>query len=139
MPKFGSVSKQHLATCAPELVDLFEGVIEVYDCSIICGYRGQSDQIRAYLGGFSKVKWPDSKHNAYPSRAVDVIPWPSGWAVKENFYVLHGVVMSVAHDLGIKIRWGGDWNRNGNLKDENFYDLAHYELVGSNVYYITRQ
>ncbi len=30
---------------------------------------------------------------------------------------------------GIKIRWEGDWNGNYDLKDQNFYDLPHFEAV----------
>jgi peptidoglycan L-alanyl-D-glutamate endopeptidase CwlK len=42
---------------------------------------------------------------------------------------LAGVVTGVAHELGIKIRWGGDWDQDGEWKDERFVDMPHYELL----------
>jgi peptidoglycan L-alanyl-D-glutamate endopeptidase CwlK len=35
----------------------------------------------------------------------------------------------VANTLGIKIRWGGDWNGDLQFRDEKFKDLPHFELV----------
>jgi len=31
--------------------------------------------------------------------------------------------------LNPKNRWGGDWNRNGNVKDEKWHDTPHFERV----------
>jgi hypothetical protein len=31
--------------------------------------------------------------------------------------------------MGINIRCGVDWNGNIDLKDQNFYDLPHYEIM----------
>ena len=39
-----------------------------------------------------------------------------------------GFVKGIALMLGIPIRWGGDWNGNNDLKDNNFDDLPHFEL-----------
>ena len=36
-----------------------------------------------------------------------------------------------AKELGVSIRWGGDWNMDGNSKDEQFYDGPHFELLRS--------
>ena len=30
--------------------------------------------------------------------------------------------------MGVDIRWGGDWNGDFNLKNQNFYDLPHFEV-----------
>ena len=29
---------------------------------------------------------------------------------------------------GVDIRWGGDWNRNGDITDNGFDDLFHFEV-----------
>ena len=29
-----------------------------------------------------------------------------------------------------KIRWGGDWDSDGEIKDNNFDDLVHIEIIG---------
>lgn len=31
--------------------------------------------------------------------------------------------------LNPKNRWGGDWNHNGNTKDENWHDTPHFERM----------
>jgi hypothetical protein len=30
--------------------------------------------------------------------------------------------------MGIKIRWGGDWDMDTETKDNNFDDLVHFEI-----------
>ena len=37
--------------------------------------------------------------------------------------------MGVASQMGIKIRWGGDWDRDTDLSDNRFNDLPHFELM----------
>lgn len=129
MPEFGGQSKKALESAHPKLRKLFEEVVKTYDCAVICGFRNEEDQEKAYVQGFSKVKFPDSKHNSYPSGAVDVVPWPERWSDREKLYHFAGYVKRVAENLGIKVRWGGDWKSDGNLKNETFIDLPHWELV----------
>ena len=129
MPSFGERSKKALDSAHPKLRQLFEEVVKSQDCAILCGFRNEEDQEKAFLQGFSKVHYPNSKHNSYPSMAVDVVPWPLDWKEERRFYRLSGYVQSVADRLGIKIRWGGDFNQDGNLRNDSFVDLPHYELV----------
>ncbi len=135
MPSFGHVSQSRLATCHVDLVRLFEAVVKDYDCTILCGHRTREAQMQAYEDGKSQVSWPDSKHNAYPSLAVDVGPWPLDWSDTGAFYLLAGWVLCTADRLyqeGVithRIRYGGDWNGNHATKDQNFHDLPHFELV----------
>jgi len=133
MYKFGTRSKNNLATAHPDLQRLFNEVIKGYDCSIICGTRNQEDQDRAFHEGRSKVRYPNGKHNKQPSQAVDVVPWFKNkphirWNDKEKFYHFAGYVQGIADGLGIPIRWGGNWDSDDELKDQSFYDLPHYEL-----------
>jgi len=37
--------------------------------------------------------------------------------------------MGVASQMGIKIRWGGDWDSDGSVCDNKFNDLVHFELA----------
>lgn len=39
-------------------------------------------------------------------------------------------MLNIAESLEIKIRWSGYWNGNFDLKDQKFYDLVHFEVVG---------
>ena len=128
MAKFGSRSKARLATCDEDLQELFEEVVRIFDCTVLCGHRGEKDQNEAYDKGNSKVKYPNGRHNAKPSNAVDVTPYPVDWEDLDRMNYFAGIVKGIAHMKGIPIRWGGDWNDNTDLKDNNFDDLPHFEL-----------
>jgi len=134
MYKFSEISKRRLAECHIDLQVLFNEIIEHRDCSILCGFRNKADQDRAYLQGFSKKKFPNSKHNTVPlSSAVDVMPYPIKWDDIDGIEKFAHLVLAVANRLyyegkmSKRIRWGGDWNSN-KIKDEKFYDLPHYEI-----------
>ena len=131
--KFSKTSLDRLATCHPDLQRLFMKVIENYDCTILCGYRNEEDQNAAFSTGHSKLKYPDSKHNHRPSLAVDVMPYPVNWMdTRDNLckiYHFIGYVKATADSLGIKIRCGADFNRNGNLFDDKWKDLPHHEII----------
>ena len=85
-------------------------------------------QDKYYKEGKSKLKFPHGKHNANPSNAVDVVPYPVDWEDTDRMYYFAGFVKGVAAVMGITIRWGGDWNDNTEVKDTNFKDLPHFEL-----------
>ena len=129
MPSYSKRSKERLETCDERLQRLFNEVIKERDCSILCGHRNKEDQDEAYRQLRSKVQWPNSKHNGLPSRAVDVMPYPIDWNDLERINEFAKFVLAKADELGIKIRWGGDWNQNGEWKDERFLDMPHYELM----------
>lgn len=129
MPSYSNTSISRLETCDDRLQALFSHIINHYDVSIVCGYRNAHDQNSAFDSGNSKVQWPNSEHNDYPSRAIDVIPYPDGWDSVEQFYFMAGYIKAKADQLGIKIRWGGDWDSDGDLDDQTFMDLGHFELV----------
>ena len=131
MYRFGKRSRDNLESCHPDLQRLFNEVIKYRDCSVICGQRDEEAQMKAYNAKpqRSKVKFPDSKHNKIPSLAVDVIPYPSiDWNDTGRFYLFVGLVMGIAASMGIKIRCGADWDGDGQVKDQNFHDLPHFEL-----------
>jgi peptidoglycan L-alanyl-D-glutamate endopeptidase CwlK len=37
-------------------------------------------------------------------------------------------MLGIASGLGIKLRWGGNWNGDFNLKDNKFQDIGHFEV-----------
>lgn len=136
MPSFGITSKNRLDTCSIKLRLLLENVVKHYDCTILDGFRDETTQNHHYDTGQSKTKWPDSKHNVRPSKAVDAAPYPipDKWGaedVKElvKFYEFAGIVKYEAARMGIKIRWGGDWDGDGDYTDQKFDDLVHFELA----------
>ena len=114
--------------------------IQFVDFSIVYGFRNEEEQNRAYVEGHSTKPWPKSKHNGVPSLAIDILPYPSGWPQDDDsskdkmhktahFYYLAGVVMKIANDIGVNLRWGGDWDMDKDFLDQNFDDLAHFELI----------
>ena len=133
MPKFGTRSKNNLSQTHTDLQRLFNEVIKYYDCTVICGHRGEAEQNEAYYSGRSKLKFPQSKHNKFPSLAVDVVPYFSKaphirWDDKEKFYEFAGFVQGIAVMLNIDIVWGGNWDMDDELHDQSFFDLPHYQL-----------
>ena len=128
MPKFGSRSRGRLSSCNPKLQKVFKEVVKEFDCSVLCGHRGEDEQNKAFKEGKSKVKYPNGRHNAKPSNAVDVAPYPIDWSDRERFTLFAGYVLGIARSMGIKLRWGGDWDGDFEVNDNNFDDLPHFEL-----------
>ncbi len=61
--------------------------------------------------------------------AADVMPFPIDWHDRVGIEAFAHAVLAKAAEMGIKIRWGGDWNGNGKSDDEKFFDGPHFELV----------
>ncbi len=75
--------------------------------------------------GYTKL----SKHQF--GEAVDLNAFVGGRAIvsEKMQCVIAGVMFSCAAELGEKIRWGGDWDSDGNLGDQTFNDLYHFEIL----------
>ena len=128
MPKFSKKSKAKLNTCDKRLIELFNKVVKKFDCTIIEGHRSKDRQNKLFDEGKSKLQYPNGKHNATPSMAVDVAPYPIDWNDRERFTYFAGYVVGIAYQMGLKIRWGGDWEMDTQVKDNNFDDLPHFEI-----------
>ncbi len=128
MPKFSKKSLSKLETCDKRLQDLFLRVVKKFDCTILEGHRSKDRQNKLFDEGKSKLKYPKGKHNSLPSKAVDVAPYPIDWNDRERFTYFAGYVLGIAYQMGLKIRWGGDWDMDTQVKDNNFDDLPHFEI-----------
>ena len=126
---YGKASLKRLATCHPKLQEVMRRVIQHRDCSIVEGERGEEAQNKAFKEGKSKLRYPESKHNKSPSLAVDVIPWPEKWESEDAFLDLHRIIVREAKAVDVTLRWGGDWDSDGDRTDQVFNDWPHYELV----------
>ena len=125
MPSFGKRSKQRLEGVDIKLVHILNRLIEIMDVTIIEGLRSQERQDKLVKKGASKTKF--SKH--IEGKAVDVAPYPLDWKDRERFHYMGGMLRGIAHEMDIKVRWGGDWDSDGEIKDNNFDDLVHVELL----------
>lgn len=136
MNRWSSASAREREGCHTHLKALFDAVLEIHDCTWVCGKRGMVEQNELHRRGLSKLTWPNSKHNTPDggySRAADVAPWNPktrsiNWNNREEFVYFAGIVKGVAEQLGVTIRWGGDWNSDNDLRDQTFFDLGHFEL-----------
>ena len=129
MPSFGRRSKEHLNQCHQDLQKIANELIKYFDVSVTDSHRGKELQDKYYRDGASKVKWPKSKHNSVPSKAIHLDPYPINYNNIRRYYFMAGFVMMIAHMLDIKIRWGGDWDSDTEITDQSFNDLAHFELL----------
>ena len=129
MAKFGSRSKKRLESCDERLQEIFNEVIKYVDCSVLEGHRSEERQNKLLKEGKTKVAYPKGRHNSSPSRAVDVVPYPIDWNDRERFHLFSGFVLGLARGMGITLRWGGDWNMNFEVDDNQFDDFPHFELL----------
>ncbi len=129
MPVFSEQSRSNLGECDERLQALFNRVIEHFDCAVIEGHRPEKAQNAAYEAGRSRLRWPESKHNSRPARAVDVVPYPVDWEDDRRFHLFAGFVLATAEAMDIPVRWGGDWDQDTHWKDQSFHDLPHFELT----------
>lgn len=127
--EFSNNSALKLKQCHPKIQAVFYAVIEEIDCTIITGRRGEEEQNEMFRTGKSQLKYPEGKHNSSPSRAVDAAPYPINWKDRERATLFAGFVLGTAREMGIKLRWGGDWDGDWQVKDNNFDDLWHFELL----------
>jgi len=133
---FGKGSMRHYSTLSYNLQWVFRETLALglMDFSIICGHRGERDQNVAYRAEpqKSKVRWPNSKHNKIPSEAGDCVPYINGKSSWNKLHccVLAGIMLATAKKLGINMRWGGNWDVDGEpITDQKFDDLVHFEEV----------
>jgi peptidoglycan L-alanyl-D-glutamate endopeptidase CwlK len=93
----------------------------------LCGHRSKAEQDKAFADGFSKVQFPNSKHNSLPSMAVDVAPFPINWKDAEGWEKLGEIVwkcwqkLPISERAGYRLVWGGHWKK--------FKDSPHFEIV----------
>ena len=130
--RWGRTSLKRLATCHDDLQRLMTAALEHPDCpsdmTIVYGHRSNAEQAELYAQGRTKpgrvvtnAKPGQSRHNSWPSQAVDVIPYINGagsWSW-DHINPMADHIKRVASDLGIQATWGGDWRMR---------DGAHWEL-----------
>ena len=153
--EWGARSLEALATCTPQARTLARAILDrvPFDCRIIQGHRGRTEQEAAFASGNSRAKYGQSPHNRSPSWAFDLVPLldvdkdgdteiaireASGrevdargtGPVSEAYRQLVQAVAAASAAEGIPARSGGDWDRDGDLTDNRLYDPAHVEVIG---------
>lgn len=85
----------------------------------------------------AKVTWLNnpfaSAHAADPkdglSKAVDCAPYPIDWNDSARFEAMAEHIMATAKSMGVKLRWGRDWDMDGRYEEKGETDGPHFELV----------
>jgi peptidoglycan L-alanyl-D-glutamate endopeptidase CwlK len=128
MPTFSLESLSKLSTCDVRLQTVMRAVVAHFDCTIVEGHRGEERQNAMCDADPPKsyVRWPNGDHNTDPSRAVDAAPYPIDWEDRERATFFAGYVLGVARAQGVRLGWGGDWNHDWQVRDNNFDDLWHF-------------
>ena len=124
-----------LGTCERDLQTIMQEAIKIVDFSVVYGHRTVSEQAALFAKGrttkgnivtFCDGTEKKSKHNYSPSKAVDIIPYPTGWKDEERFSYIAGVVITVANRLWREgkienqLQWGGNWRK--------FKDRPHFQI-----------
>ena len=108
------------------------------DFTVLEGVRTPARQKQLYAQGRTrpgpKVTWTlTSRHFINPDtgygHAVDLAPFPIDWTDPARFDRIARAMFESAAELGIKIRWGADWDRDGKPRERGESDSPHFELV----------
>lgn len=135
----GTRSLERLAGVHPKLVRVVKRAAEVteQDFMVLEGVRTRARQIELYAQGRTKpgrvVTWT-LESNHFPQadgfgHAVDLVPYPVDWNDLEKFDAVAKSMFAAATELGIAIRWGADWDRDGKPRERGETDSPHFELA----------
>lgn len=98
-----------------------------HDFVVIDGLRTRQEQ--AILFNKGKSKTLNSAHlTGYATDSVPIFNGDIQWRDPAPFVDNARVFLECAADMNISVRWGGDWDRDGDHKDERFFDSPHMEL-----------
>jgi peptidoglycan L-alanyl-D-glutamate endopeptidase CwlK len=136
----GAASRANLKGVHPDLVRVVERAIAIsgVDFKVIEGVRSAERQRELYAQGRTKpgqvVTWTlNSRHFINPrtgfGHAVDLLPAPYDWAKPGPFDVMASAMKKAAAELGVPLRWGADWDRDGKPREKGESDSPHFELV----------
>jgi peptidoglycan L-alanyl-D-glutamate endopeptidase CwlK len=118
---FSKREEARLLSCHLDLQRIVRRVhIERMPLIVVCGHRGEKDQNAHFAAKTSKLKWPHSRHNVFPSEAVDLAPFPLDWKDLGRFAQLADHMLEIAHLEGVTLIWGGSWPK--------FQDFGHFEM-----------
>lgn len=139
---FGKSSKRALKTCHADLQMIMRSAIAMttVDFGVSEGYRSVERQKALFDLGKSKIDGitRKGKHNYDPSLACDIYAYLNGRSSydKETLSYLAGMIEFIGKQLYVSkkithlIRWGGNWDMDGEiLLDQSFDDRPHFELI----------
>lgn len=155
---YGAGSRARLSTCHADLQRVANLALQYAnllgrDISIVEGHRPLVRQQELFESGKSQLK--EGKHNLVPSKALDFMPYSGKYKaltgnpaqireiarinkiheelaerkVFTEFALIAACFFLAANVMEIPIRWGGDWDMDNDIFNNNFDDLGHIELL----------
>lgn len=135
----GQQSRARLKGVHPDLVKVVELAIKkaATDFLVLEGVRTPARQKELYAQGRTKpgqvVTWTLTSNHFTKAdgfgHAVDLAPYPVDWNDLKKFDAIAKAMFAAAAELGIKIRWGADWDQDGKPRERGESDSPHFELV----------
>jgi peptidoglycan L-alanyl-D-glutamate endopeptidase CwlK len=116
----GTRSRAELQGVHPDLVAVVFRAIELttQDFTVFDGFRTAEDQAELFRAGASqrdgtRRKSQHQKQKSGHGEAVDLVPWINGRARWEwgAIYPIALAVRTAAQEHGLRLRWGGAWDR----------------------------
>ncbi len=126
--QFDAQSLVSVVNAHPKLQLVLYAARQEIEFRVLDSRRGKAAQEKAFKEGKSKAHFGQSAHNYAPSIAVDLFPAPYKWDNTASFDRLAKVVMRIAKEKNIPLRWGGDWNMDGDKTKSDAWDRPHFEL-----------
>ena len=135
----GPRSLARLEGVHPQLVAVVARAIKLtaQDFVVLEGVRTPARQAELYAQGRTrpgdKVTWTMTSNHFRKAdgygHAVDICPWPVDWTTPSKFDAIANAMEQAADELGINIRWGADWDDDGNRRERGESDSPHFELA----------
>ena len=126
--KLGQRSLDRLSGVNSSLVAVLKKACESmpFDITVLEGVRSYERQQELLKQGATKVSV--SRHMS--GNAIDIAPYPIDWNDTERFKIVAHHMFAAAKELGITIRWGGNWSRQDETvkPTSSFVDMPHFEL-----------
>lgn len=118
------------------LQKVFVRVATQTDICILDAQRGEVAQEKAFREHHTKVHFGESAHNWFPALAFDVVPDHNPalkirdirWGDIASFLELAKIIKKIAAEEGVPLTWGGDWDGDGDRRDQKFDDFPHWQL-----------
>ena len=129
------IPPSELSLALQPLIPVVKRAIEItsQDFVVIEGLRTQARQDELWAQGRTKpgpvVTWTKDASSHGTGHAVDICPYPVDWNDLKKFNAIADAMFAAADELGVPLRWGADWDRDGILRERWESDSPHFELA----------
>lgn len=120
----------------PDLCGVIDEVAQRFNLVVIDGLRTAKQQAALFAQGRTTpgLIVTDTLHSKHMRQldgyghALDVIPHPVDWENLARFDALALSIFSVASRRRVFLRWGADWDGDGQFREKREHDSPHWEI-----------